>query len=206
MALKGSLKTTLLQCRPTLFFGVPRVWEKMAAAMQSKAAEAYAASKAKKAIGTAAKKVGGLWWHEQTPEILRVVLAVPFGLFKILAYKKVRKACGLDKCTLLYTGAAPLSEATQRYLRSLDMPLLEVFGMSESCGAIAVCGPLDGSRPVGACGRPLPRGEVEIGGDGEVLWKGGNVGSGVLLPLASTAFAVTPSTRPTESLRRFTMT
>ena len=44
-----------------------RVWEKMAAAMQSKAKEAYAASKAKKAIGTAAKKVGGLWWHEHTP-------------------------------------------------------------------------------------------------------------------------------------------
>jgi long-chain-fatty-acid--CoA ligase ACSBG len=109
------------------------------------------------------------------------VLAAPFGLFKVLAYKKVRKACGLDKCTLLYTGAAPLSEATQRYLRSLDMPLLEVFGMSESCGAIAVCGPLDGARPVGACGRPLPRGAVEIGGDGEVLWKGGNVGSGVFL-------------------------
>ena len=82
--------------------------------------------------------MGGLWWHEHTPEIFRVVLAAPFGLFKVLAYKKVRKACGLDKCTLLYTGAAPLSEATQRYLRSLDMPLLEVFGMSESCGAIGL--------------------------------------------------------------------
>ena len=193
MALKGSLKTTLLQCRPTLFFGVPRVWEKMAAAMQSKAAEAYAASKAKKAIGTAAKKVGGLWWHEHTPEVLRIALALPFGLFKVLAYKKVRKACGLDKCTLLYTGAAPLSEATQRYLRSLDMPLLEVFGMSESCGAIAVCGPLDGARPVGACGRPLPRGEVEIGGDGEVLWKGGNVMRGYRGLRKATDEAVDPS-------------
>ena len=139
--------------------------------------------------------MGGLWWHEHTPEILRVVLAAPFGLFKVLAYKKVRKACGLDKCTLLYTGAAPLSEATQRYLRSLDMPLLEVFGMSESCGAIAVCGPLDGSRPVGACGRPLPRGEVEIGGDGEVLWKGGNVMRGYRGLRTATDEAVDPSTR-----------
>ena len=139
--------------------------------------------------------MGGLWWHEHTPEIFRVVLAAPFGLFKILAYKKVRKACGLDRCTLLYTGAAPLSEATQRYLRSLDMPLLEVFGMSESCGAIAVCGPLDGARPVGACGRPLPRGEVEIGGDGEVLWKGGNVMRGYRGLRKATDEAVDPSSR-----------
>ena len=71
-----------------------------------------------------------------------------------------------------YTGAAPLPEDTIRYLRSVDMPLLEVFGMSESCGAIAVCGPLDGGRPAGACGAPLPRGALEIGPDGEVLWAG----------------------------------
>jgi long-subunit acyl-CoA synthetase (AMP-forming) len=75
---------------------------------------------------------------------------------------------------LLYTGAAPLSEDTLNYLKSLDMPLLEVFGMSESCGAIAVCGPHDGDRPLGACGRPLPMGELEIAPDGEILWKGDN--------------------------------
>jgi long-subunit acyl-CoA synthetase (AMP-forming) len=90
-ALKGSLKNTLLSCRPTLFFGVPRVWEKMAGAMQSKAAETYSAKggSVKKTIGTAAKTVGGLWWHERTPEVLRIALGVPFGLFKVLAYKKV---------------------------------------------------------------------------------------------------------------------
>ena len=69
------------------------------------------------------------------------------GLFKVLAFTKIRKACGLDRCELLYTGAAPLSAATADYLKSVDMPLLEVFGMSESCGAIAVSGPLDGARP-----------------------------------------------------------
>ena len=56
----------------------------------------------KKAIGSAAKTVGGLWWSEHTPEVARVALALPMGFFKALAFKKVRKACGLDRCALLY--------------------------------------------------------------------------------------------------------
>jgi long-subunit acyl-CoA synthetase (AMP-forming) len=55
------------------------------------------------------------------------------------------------------------------------MPLLEVFGMSESTGAIAVCGPYDGDRPIGACGRALPNGTLKIADeDGEICWKGTN--------------------------------
>ena len=189
-ALRGSLKTTLLAARPTLFFGVPRVWEKMAAAMQATAAKTYAKSKAKQVIGTAAKAVGAAWWDPATPEVARGALALPMGLFKVLAFKKIRKACGLDRCELLYTGAAPLSAATADYLKSVDMPLLEVFGMSESCGAIAVSGPLDGARPAGSCGRPLPNGHCEIAPDGEVLWRGGNVMRGYAGHAEATAAAL----------------
>ena len=177
-ALKGSLKDTLLRVRPTLFFGVPRVWEKMAAAMQAAAAKNYAkkgTGKVLKAIGSAAKTVGGAWWSPNTPELVRCcILAIPFGFFKGLAYRKIRVGCGLDRCKLLYTGAAPLPAETMNYLCSLDMPLLEVFGMSESTGAIAVCGPTDVLRPLGACGRALPGGTLEIGSDGEILWSGDN--------------------------------
>jgi long-chain-fatty-acid--CoA ligase ACSBG len=178
-ALKGSLKDTLLRVRPTLFFGVPRVWQKMEFAMQSAAAKSYSkriTGPVLKAIGSAAKTVGGLWWNYNTPEVIRCgILAIPFAFFKTIAYKKVRRGCGLDRCKLLYTGAAPLPADTINYLRSLDMPLLEVFGMSESTGAIAVCGPNDLLRPVGACGRALPLGTLEIAkSDGEIIWKGDN--------------------------------
>ena len=176
-AFQGTLQATLVRVRPTLFFGVPRVWEKMAAAMQAAAEKSYAkpgVGLVLKSIGTMAKAVGGAWWSADTPEVVRCLLTLPFGFFKILAFRKVRKAIGLDRCRLLYTGAAPLPEDTLSYLRSLDMPLLEVFGMSESCGAIAVCGPCDGDRPLGACGRPLPMGKLELAPDGEILWKGNN--------------------------------
>jgi len=177
-ALRGSLKDTLLRVRPTLFFGVPRVWEKMAAAMQAAAAKSYAkpgSGKVLQTIGSAAKRVGRAWWDADTSDLFRAAfLAVPFGFFKVLAYRKVRRGCGLDRCSLLYTGAAPLQAETLNYLRSLDMPLLEVFGMSESTGAIAVCGPLDHARPMGACGRALPLGVLTIASDGEILWSGLN--------------------------------
>ncbi|CAB9507950.1 7a-methyl-1,5-dioxo-octahydro-1H-inden-4-yl [Seminavis robusta] len=178
-ALRGSLKDTLLRVRPTLFFGVPRVWEKMSTAMQQKAAESYAkpvTGAILKSIGTAAKAVGRAWWSSTTPEWVKCgFLVVPFGFFKILAYKKVRRGCGLDRCRLLFTGAAPLPTDTLWYLRSLDMPLLEVFGMSESTGAIAVCGPNDFDRPLGSCGAALPMGQLTIAPeDGEILWKGQN--------------------------------
>lgn len=199
-ALKGSLKDTLLRVRPTLFFGVPRVWEKMASAMQSAAAKSYAkpvSGVILKSIGSAAKSIGKLWWSSDTPELVRCgLLLLPFSFFKILAYKKVRKACGLDRCRLLFTGAAPLSADTMWYLRSLDMPLLEVFGMSESTGAIAVCGPNDFARPMGACGQALPNGTLTIAKeDSEILWKGDNNMLGYKGLPAATKEALNPETR-----------
>ncbi len=177
-ALKGSLKDTLLSVRPTLFFGVPRVWQKMEVAMQSAAAKSYSkkmTGPVLKAIGSSAKTVGGLWWNFNTPEVIRCsVLAIPFAFFRAIAFKKVRCGCGLDQCKLLYVGAAPLPVDTMNYLRSLDMPLLEVFGMSESTGAIAVCGPNDLIRPQGTCGKALPLGTLEIASDGEIIWNGDN--------------------------------
>ena len=198
-ALRGSLKDTLLRVRPTLFFGVPRVWEKMATAMQTTAAKSYAkpvSGTILKTIGTAAKAVGKAWWSNDTPELVRgAFLVVPFGFFKLLAYRKVRKGCGLDRCPLLFTGAAPLSADTMWYLRSLDMPLLEVFGMSESTGAISVCGPNDANRPIGACGRALPMGELSIAAeDGEILWKGKNNMIGYKGLPAATKAALNPET------------
>ena len=147
------------------------------------------------AVGTAAKWVGGAWWSNHTSELIRCCfLAVPFGFFKLLAYRRVRRGCGLDRCSLLYTGAAPLPTETINYLRSLDMPLLEVFGMSETAGTIAVCGPHDRNRPLGACGRPLSMGELKIAEDGEILWRGKNNMIGYKDQPAATNATLSPET------------
>lgn len=57
-----------------------------------------------------------------------------FMLANNLVFKKVRAALGLDRCKLCFTGAAPITKDTLEFFMSLNMPLLELYGMSESSG------------------------------------------------------------------------
>lgn len=57
-----------------------------------------------------------------------------YKLAKKIVFKKVRKALGLDRCTKCYTGAAPIIKDTLEFFLSLDIPLFELYGMSESTG------------------------------------------------------------------------
>ena len=85
--------------------------------------------------------------------------------------KKVRTALGLDRCRHIATGAAPITMETLRYFQSLNMPLYELYGMSECSGPATVGKP--GQNRVGACG-PLVDGfymkihEPDEDGNGEV--------------------------------------
>lgn len=57
-----------------------------------------------------------------------------YQLAKKIVFKKVRKALGLDRCNKCYTGAAPITKDTLEFFLSLDIPLYELYGMSESTG------------------------------------------------------------------------
>jgi len=57
-----------------------------------------------------------------------------FRLARQLVYKKVRKAIGLDRCTKCFTGAAPISRETLEFFLSLNIPVFDLYGMSESSG------------------------------------------------------------------------
>lgn len=60
--------------------------------------------------------------------------SLSYQIAKKLVFKKVRKALGLDRCTRCYTGAAPITKDTLEFFLSLDIPLYELYGMSESSG------------------------------------------------------------------------
>uniref|UniRef100_A0A8C8RMW9 Long-chain-fatty-acid--CoA ligase ACSBG2 n=1 Tax=Pelusios castaneus TaxID=367368 RepID=A0A8C8RMW9_9SAUR len=163
-ALKGGLIDTLREVRPTAFMGVPRVWEKMQEKMKSVGAKSSAL---RRKVAAWAKEVGlqtNLKRMNGSAE-----LPVNFRLARQLVYKKVRKGLGLDRCTKCYTGAAPITKETLEYFLSLDIPVYELYGMSESSGPHTIS--LPDSFRVTSCGK-------EITGCRTMIYKPDNEGNG----------------------------
>lgn len=166
------LGENLKEVRPTLFLGVPRVWEKIQAKMGQKA---QAASPLKRKIAAWAKAVG---LAEAEDVIHGKEPSWKFKVAKKLVFDKVREALGLDRCRLQVTAAAPISKDTLNYFLSLNIPLYEIFGMSECTGPATISQP--GEYKCGRAGRVISGGQVRIADDGEILIKGRHVFKGYL--------------------------
>uniref|UniRef100_A0A6Q2X3L4 Long-chain-fatty-acid--CoA ligase ACSBG2 n=1 Tax=Esox lucius TaxID=8010 RepID=A0A6Q2X3L4_ESOLU len=174
-ALKGTLVNTMREVRPTAFMGVPRVWEKMQEKMKSTGAKS---STVRRKVAVWAKGVGlqtNLRKMNQTP--------VNYRLAKKLVFTKVRKALGLDRCTKCYTGAAPITKDTLEFFLSLDIPLYELYGMSESTGPHTIS--QSEAFRLTSCGKVIPGCETKIHspdeeGNGEICFWGRHVFMGYL--------------------------
>lgn len=180
-ALKGSLANTLREIRPTAFMGVPRVWEKMQEKMKSIGAKS---STVRRKVASWAKDVG-LQTNLNKMELNGNMTRNPlnYRLAKRLVFKKVRKALGLDRCKMCYTGAAPITKDTLEFFLSLDIPLFELYGMSESSGPHTISLP-DAFR-LTSCGKVIPGVKTKIfspdaEGIGEICFWGRHVFMGYL--------------------------
>lgn len=129
-ALKGSLIETLLVAKPTAFLGVPRVWEKIYEKMQLVARNN---GRVKTWIATWAKSQGLIYNTNKMNGIDYKHWG--YIIAKWLVFDKVKTNLGLNRCKLFITAAAPLSVEIKKYFLSLDIPIMEAFGMSESSGA-----------------------------------------------------------------------
>ncbi|KAK7145870.1 hypothetical protein R3I93_013563 [Phoxinus phoxinus] len=180
-ALKGTLANTLREVRPTAFMGVPRVWEKMQEKMKSIGAKS---STVRRKVASWAKDVG-LQTNLNKMELNGNLSTKPlnYRLAKRLVFRKVRKALGLDRCTRCYTGAAPITKETLEFFLSLDIPLFELYGMSESSGPHTISLP-DAFR-ITSCGKVIPGCKTKIfspdvDGNGEICFWGRHVFMGYL--------------------------
>jgi long-chain acyl-CoA synthetase len=100
----------------------------------------------------------------------------------------IRARVGLDQCRLGVTGAAPISPDVLSFFRSLDLPLVEGYGMTES--TVGVTTNKLGEERLGTVGKPNAGLEVKLGPDGELLVRGGNVMQGYYKDPEGTAAAV----------------
>jgi len=184
-ALSGGLLPLLQQSRPTFFFAVPRVWEKMMDAMKAKAADN---SGLKKKIAMSAKEVGLA--HNRSLSASGGSDAgdcgIKFGLFNKLVYSKVKETVGLDRAEFLGSGAAPISKEVVEFFWSLDVKILEGFGMSETCG-VHTLSVFPHLVTPGCVGAELCDGAVKLDttkgtkeGQGEICLRGRNIMMGYL--------------------------
>ena len=157
------------QARPTLFFGVPRVWEKVRAGIQAKlAAEENERRRkiAERAVATGLEVVRRGQRGEPVPLGLRARHAV----LERLVLAKIRHAIGLERCTFASSAASPLAVDVAEFFAALGLPLVEVYGMTETTGVAT--GNRPGKVKIGTVGPALEGVEMRLADDGEVLVRG----------------------------------
>ncbi|XP_062888157.1 long-chain-fatty-acid--CoA ligase ACSBG2 isoform X1 [Mobula hypostoma] len=177
-ALKGSLVNTMREVRPTAFMGVPRVWEKMQEKMKTVSAKS---STVRRKVASWAKDVG----LKTNLDRMNGNMAVSwnFRLANKLVFKVVRNALGLNRCTKCYTGAAPITKDTLEFFLSLNIPIYELYGMSESSGPHTISVP--NSFRLSSCGKVMTGCKTKIfnpdaDGCGEICFWGRHLFMGYL--------------------------
>ena len=157
------------QVKPTAFFGVPRVWEKVQAGIQ--ALLTMEQDETKKAAVAAAMETGReyvlscQYGHSTSDE-----LAARFAAADEQVLRPIKGLLGLDEAVNVVSAAAPLPPEVAAFFAGLGMKILDVYGMTETTGAFTTNTPA--AFKVGTVGRPVPGIEVTIADDGEILARG----------------------------------
>lgn len=171
--------------QPTIFFGVPRVWERIHAAIREKGEAGGLRGRLFRWAVAVGRRVSlrrdrgsgpGLW------------LALQHRLADRLVGAEVRRAIGLGRARVCASGAAPIAEEILELFLHLGLPIYEVYGQTE------VCGPTTWNRPgnfrLGTVGPPLPGIELRLADDGEIQVRGPNVFQGYFRDPEATAEAL----------------
>jgi long-chain acyl-CoA synthetase len=159
----------LPEVRPTWFFAVPRIWEKLKAAIEAGvAAEQDAAKKqaTEWALDVGLRKVR----HEQAGEPVPEELRAEHAKADELVLSKIRERLGLDQVESVNVGAAPTPREVIEFFHAIGVPLAELWGMSETTG-YGTCNPPDRIK-IGTVGPVSPGVEMKLADDGEVLIRG----------------------------------
>jgi long-chain acyl-CoA synthetase len=155
----------LPEVRPSWFFAVPRIWEKLKAGLETMLSSQPEEQRAnvEQALQAAIRKVR----LEQAGQDVPAELAEQVERADAEIFAGLRTMLGLDQIEAINVGAAPTPVEVLEFFHAIGLPLAELWGMSETCGAGTV-NPTDKIR-IGTVGPPAPGVEIKLDIDGEVL-------------------------------------
>ena len=173
----------LRDIRPTAFFGVPRIWEKMAGAVRAQVAATpgIKGRLAQWAIRVGERRSGVRQRGGQAGGLL----GVQHSLADRVVLGKMRAALGLDQARILASGAAPIAPDVLRFFDALGLEIDEVYGQTENTGLCSMNRP--GRARFGTVGPSVPDSELRIAEDGEILVRSGMVFAGYYKDAEATA-------------------
>jgi long-subunit acyl-CoA synthetase (AMP-forming) len=157
----------LPEVRPSWFFAVPRIWEKLKAGLETMVAAQPEEQRLRTqaALDAAVLKVR----LEQSGEAVPPELAEQVATADAEIFSGLRHMLGLDQVEAINVGAAPTPVEVLEFFHAIGLPLAELWGMSETCGSGSVNPP--GRIKIGTVGPPAPGVEIKLDSDGEVLVK-----------------------------------
>jgi long-chain acyl-CoA synthetase len=163
------LVATMGEVKPTAFFGVPRIFEKVMAGIQALLAAEQ--DEARKAAVAAAMETGLAYVRScQYGQTTSPELAEKFAAAEEQVLRPIRSLLGLGETEIVVSGAAPLPPEVGAFFGGLGVRIMDVYGMSETTGAFTTNTP--SAFRLGTVGKPVPGIEVRIADDGEILARG----------------------------------
>ncbi len=159
---------------PTVFFGVPRIWEKFYSSITIAAGDGTRLERWSFAVAIAlGDRMAQCRLNKISPSPwLRII----HWFADAVVLNRVKKLIGMERAKYVVTGAAPISPDLIRWYFALGLDMREAYGLTESSGVLSLA-PRNG-RKIGAVGAPLPGTEVRIAESGEILVRGAHVFQG----------------------------
>ncbi|MGM0557865.1 MAG: AMP-dependent synthetase/ligase [Myxococcota bacterium] len=170
-----TVQSDLKEVSPTVFLGVPRIWEKVHAGVTLKMKDS-----------SWLKRKTFDFWHARGERIAEnrrhgketIIDKVIFFFAWLFVFRALRERIGLARCRVPVTGAAPVSEHLIEWFHAIGVDILEGYGQTECAGVSHINRPQN--VKLGTVGQTLPGIECRIDDDGEILVRGPNVFKGYL--------------------------
>jgi long-chain acyl-CoA synthetase len=194
-----TIPENMREVSPTIFFAVPRIWEKFYSGLILTMKESTGLEKwaFRWALGLG-QRVSDFRLNGSEPPLHLKAL---FTLADWTVMRNLKKSIGLNRARYCLSGAAPISPDLLKFYHSLGIDIREVYGQTENCGPTSIH--YENDVRFGTVGKPLPRAEIRIADDGEILLKGPHIFMGYFNDPEKTAETVVDGWLHTGDVGRF---